>query len=214
MPNEKLPICLPKFDKITFFLNNLQYSKHQNETDVFRQRSNSCSLNHRKGFQLHHTDEKIEFHRITDPIKGGVLLKRDKESATKGCPPIDGHHLRSKYRQRKENNAKTYKSGCSEKPENKGIKSASKNSEPNQIYSNNSGKNQAVKTTPAATENDCVSNMFYPIVPVCRVRNRCKKRSGTVPGQKELLSTVLQINPDARQNISLIRHGSLPPLKW
>jgi hypothetical protein len=218
MTNEKLPISLPKFDKIAFFLNNLEQSKQQNETEAFRQRSNSCSLRRDKGLQHYRTVEKVELHKISDQIKSSRLMKMKKESPATGFIPIDGHHKCRKYRPNKEitkeKGAKTFKEECPKNPGIKEIGSASKNSELKQTYSKGSEKhNKAVKITPDATKNECVSNMFYSIVPICHDRNKCKKRSSSLNGQQELLSTVLQINPDARQNISLVRHGSLPPLK-
>lgn len=48
----------------------------------------------------------------------------------------------------------------------------------------------------------------------CKKNMISMKRSCSLNNEdQEILATVLLINPNARQNISLVRHGSLPPLR-
>lgn len=75
-----LPICPPKFGKMSFFLNSLQQHSKSNElAKEFRQRSNSCSVNLAKtpSRSGHPQDEtgSNQIRRIRSKNKINALIK-------------------------------------------------------------------------------------------------------------------------------------------
>ena len=62
---------------------------------------------------------------------------------------------------------------------------------------------------------DCINERLFSIkTDQTAVKHKKQKKRGcSLTGEQEMLATILQINPNARQNISLVRHGSLPPLR-
>ena len=213
-----LPVCLPKFDKISFFLDNLHMSKSPRHSDGFRQRSNSCSLNFKRVLRFDCLCEKkdSESDRRKKPESSKLATvsdhKNSKFLSSNKQQVCQSFQLRKNYYEKVNTVCKQTKFSKQEVA----VFDSSKQSEATRVKYEKKCKNSITPNLQNVHKHeDCINERLFSIkTDQTAVKHKKQKKRGcSLTGEQEMLATILQINPNARQNISLVRHGSLPPLR-
>lgn len=195
------PICLPKFDKMSFFLDNLQHSKSQGLAEEFRRRSNSWSLA-KKTCRLDHLRKEIGTDLIRKSCRSKIKIGEGRKENECTIVQTTKVSCKKMYSLCKQNSLS--------KLDGLEANASAKRSDQNKVSTVKAEKGRTIIETEV---HEYTRDQVRLDIPAKCKKNTKKRFCSLNNEEREILATVLLINPNARQNISLARHGSLPPLR-